>query len=714
MKKVYKKFLSCLMLVILLLNSLGGILSNATEISSASLVKIGSCEYHLKYYREDTASYRYLICTVVGHYMGNVFYPAYCLNKDLSGVTDDCSYTVNIKEVVNRDDVWRVVKNGYPYKSYQEMGVANEFDAYAVTKFAVYCILGQSDVNKFYAEPDDPEANAMLNALKNLVNIGLNGTETRYSGNFSIDKVDGFVQEGNYYTQKYKVNSNIEMNDFEITGITGFPAGSYTEKLDNSNFKLYIPSSKLTTNISGDINIKGRCKTYPIFYGESGNPNYQDYAITYDSFGEVSSMCKTNFTTNNAKLKIVKVDSESKERIANTKFGLYKDGVLLQTKTTDKNGIAIFTNLFQGKYTVKELEANNEYILNVNSKDNIMVNYNQQTEINFVNEHKKGNLKIVKVDKDNKSKLLEGIEFELYKESGEYVGKYITDTKGEIKVENLNTGKYKLKEVKTKDGYKLLDEIYLEIKWNETTELELSNEKNKGKIEIIKVDKDNNEIKIPGVKFGIYNQKNELLESIITNENGEAISSSLPIYNNEYYIQELETDEKYVLNEEKIKIVLKENEIATIKFENELKKGNLELLKLDKDTKEPLENVEFELYDSQDNLINTYKTNEEGKIFIENLIAKDNYYLKEVKTKDGYKLLEENIYFNIIYNETTKLEIENEKIKSNLKIIKVDKDNNEIKISEVKFGIYNENQELLEELITDEKRRSDFCLLSCI
>ncbi|MBP3596267.1 MAG: Cys-Gln thioester bond-forming surface protein [Clostridia bacterium] len=705
MKKISKKILSILMLIIILINTFSVVISNATEITSAALVKIGECDYHLKYYREDSASYRYVICTVVGHYNNNIFYPAYCLNKDLTGVTEDYSYAVNIKEVINRDDVWRVVKNGYPYKSYQEMGLSNAFNAYAVTKFAVYCILGQSDINKFYAEPNDAEAIAMLNCLKNLVNIGINGTETRQNGNFSIVKSGDIAVEGNYYTQQYKVFSNIEMNNLEIAATVGLPTGSYAQKINNSTIKLFIPKSQVKENIHGIIHLKGQCKTYPIFYGESGNPNYQDYAITYDVFGEVSSSCKVEQDFNKGKLKVLKIDSETKEKISNITFGLYKNGALIQTKKTDQNGIIIFEKLFPGEYIVKELETNKEYVIS-EKEEKINIEYNKQTDITIMNTRKKGNLKIVKVDKDDKI-VLEGVEFELYTDKGKKLGKYVTDSNGEINVTNLNIGNYKLKEIKSKEGYKLLEEISLEIKWNETLELKLSNEKNKGRIKVIKVDKDNNEIKIPGVKFGVYNQENKLLETLITDNNGEAISKSYPIYKNEYYVKELETNQNYILNNESVKVELKENQITNIKFENEFKKGNLELLKYDKDTKEALQGVEFELYDSKNNFINKYITDENGRIFIDNLKINKNYYLKEVKTNPGYKMSQEKINFDINYNETTKLEIFNEKIKSNFKIIKVDKDNNNIKLSGVKFAIYNEKNELLEEIITNEKGEAE-------
>ena len=45
----------------------------------------------------------------------------------------------------------------------------------------------------------------------------------------------------------------------------------------------------------------------------------------------------------------------------------------------------------------------------------------------------------------------------------------------------------------------------------------------KGQIKLIKIDLDNKEVKLPGVKFELYNQNHELLETLITDENGEIV-----------------------------------------------------------------------------------------------------------------------------------------------------------------------------------------------
>ena len=49
------------------------------------------------------------------------------------------------------------------------MGLESDYDAFAVTKFAVYCLQGQADINLYTADEDDVEGQAMLKALHDLV-----------------------------------------------------------------------------------------------------------------------------------------------------------------------------------------------------------------------------------------------------------------------------------------------------------------------------------------------------------------------------------------------------------------------------------------------------------------------------------------------------------------------------------------------------------------
>ena len=118
----------------------------------------------------------------------------------------------------------------------------------------------------------------------------------------------------------------------------------------------------------------------------------------------------------------------------------------------------------------------------------------------------------------------------------------------------------------------------IKLEYDEIKNVKIENEKKKGSIKIIKVDSKNNEIKLKGVKFEIYNEQNELISSLITDENGEAKIENLPI-DTKYTIKEIETAKDYILSEEPITIELDENEIKTITFKNK---------KIEQDKKETL------------------------------------------------------------------------------------------------------------------------------
>jgi len=77
-----------------------------------------------------------------------------------------------------------------------------------------------------------------------------------------------------------------------------------------------------------------------------------------------------------------------------------------------------------------------------------------------------------------------------------------------------------LKEVKTNQNYTLNEEITeITLEYDKTIDVTLTNELKKGKIEVIKIDKDNNEVKLKGVEFQILDEDNNIVDTIITGEN---------------------------------------------------------------------------------------------------------------------------------------------------------------------------------------------------
>ena len=123
----------------------------------------------------------------------------------------------------------------------------------------------------------------------------------------------------------------------------------------------------------------------------------------------------------------------------------------------------------------------------------------------------------------------------------------------------------------------------------------------------------------------------------------------LPI-DQKYTLQETKTNEKYVLSEETKTVTLKENEISNITFENQKIKGTIKIIKTTSDNSdysgigkdEPLQGVQFEIYDSNGKLVDTVTTDEKGFATTKKL-EKGKYKVKEISTNKWY-ILDENYY----------------------------------------------------------------------
>lgn len=156
-----------------------------------------------------------------------------------------------------------------------------------------------------------------------------------------------------------------------------------------------------------------------------------------------------------------------------------------------------------------------------------------------------------------------------------------------------------------------------------------------------------------------------MLEKIVTDENGETLTSRYPIRDfSKIKLRETKTLDTYVLSEEIKTIELKENEIKNIVFKNERIKGKVEITKVDsKDENKKLEGAIFGLYNENDELVETLKTNSQGVATSQDLY-KGKYYLKELETGAVYYLLNDKTFeFEIVnHEETIPITIKNEPV----------------------------------------------------
>lgn len=140
--------------------------------------------------------------------------------------------------------------------------------------------------------------------------------------------------------------------------------------------------------------------------------------------------------------------------------------------------------------------------------------------------------------------------------------------------------------------------------------------------------------------------------------------------------------------------------------------GNVKMQKLDYDTKNnnpkhsgSLENAKYGLYDNNDTLLEEKFTDYSGKISFLTKLIQGKYYIKEIIPSRGYQLDETKYYFDITKdNYQLNVDTYEKVISENFEIIKT-LENSKTGILEfekgIKFGIYDLNNNLVKEYVTD-------------
>ena len=433
-------------------------------------------------------------------------YVAYCLCPGLPGVGyvsgEKEGYNVNVKEIIKDERVWRIIKNGYPYKTIQELNVETIDDAYFATMQSINCVLrgytleqakklysvGQFAINGENYTDVKRRGEKTLNAMFSLIDIGINGKETRNTLlGVSVEKTTDLIKENDeFYSQSFKIKSNSDISKYSIEKMENITQGAYiadqncnkkTEFLGNEVFKVMIPKNEISKNIDGTITIKASQKNYPIYYGTSEVQGFQDYALCSEEYETIYTTCKLNVVANKSKICIKKIDSETKAPLKNVKFQIIDESNQVKECVTDENGMIEISDLFPGKYVIKEVETLNNYRL-FSDELNVSIGFNETKEIEVKNELKKGNIKVIKVDYDNNEIRLKDVKFQLKNDEGQIIDEKYTDENGELIFENVLEGQYSIIEVETQQDYMLQeDHTTIEVKDNKTSETVIKNKK---------------------------------------------------------------------------------------------------------------------------------------------------------------------------------------------------------------------------------------------
>ena len=683
--KTLKKVIAILMLIALFFSNLSSVF--ATDINSAYLENHGDCGRHLQYWKDDINDWSYVITTLVYYNHNGSLYPAYCLNRDKHGVGEEGNYTVNISKVLDDERVWRTILAGYPYKTPSQMGVATVEDAFVATKQAVYCIIYGFDVESRYNGADD-RGEAIKNAMINMVNEGRYGSRHRVDAQVTFNKIGAFQLDSNrdYYSQEYSVTSAVDMSNYTITDALGFPAGTLITDMNNnqtntfnagSHFKVLVPVSALENEITGTLVGSARCKTYPIFYGETPNSAWQDYAVTFDPYstngGRTDFRAKVVGTAEITKVEYGNTDN----KLSGAKYQIFKDVnnnqkidtedvLVTETGATDENG-TLEVQLGIGNYVAKESVAPTGYNLSKNVYPFSFTPYDLNASFTDQDIIIKGGINVTKTDREDDTKRLEGAKYDIYKDLNNnekldeneplVASSGATDENGIVAVENLTYGHYIAKESVAPQYYELdKDDIPFFVETEgQIINIIAKDIASKGDIKIIKTSEDNKNIS--GIQFRIKGTSflgQEVDEIVTTDENGIATLKDIQIGEN-FTAEEINVPEGYVKPENKT-FNITANEETSLDFYNAIIKGKINITKTSSEYNDlsgfeagtPLPGTEYTIYDKDMHVLQVVTTDENGTITTD-YINYGKVYIKETKAPTYY-LIDDAVHEMFIKN----------------------------------------------------------------
>ncbi|MCP9225760.1 SpaA isopeptide-forming pilin-related protein [Bacillus mycoides] len=427
--------------------------------------------------------------------------------------------------------------------------------------------------------------------------------------------------------------------------------------------------------------------------------------VTINGTNVIEIVMKNTKKVENGQFKLLKKDSESGQLLPGAKFDVIdKDGNVVETIITDGKGAALSKQLPVGTYTLKEVEAPKGYELS-SSSVRVDVAANKTVTVDVLNkkiaEKATGQFEIVKVDANDKTKLLSDAEFEVYKD-GEKIDTLRTDKTGKVISKKLEPGKYTLKETKAPKGYKLLkEEIEVVVEANKVVQVQVENAKELGSLQVIKKDAESGKV-LEGAEFRLKNENGQVVgEAKTTNKDGVVTFENL--VPGKYTLEETKAPEGYKAVELKVEVNVVANEVVKQEVMNEKVLGQFEIVKVDANDKTKLlSDAEFTVY-KDGKKVAELKTDESGKAMLPKLPLGE-YTVKETKAPAGYKISNKEWKVTIQNEkEVVKVEAENEKLLGSLQIIKTDDKDQAERLAGAVFTLKDAKGNVVKEKITTDK-----------
>lgn len=466
------------------------------------------------------------------------------------------------------------------------------------------------------------------------------------------------------------VENDVKEIEYADVSIKKVDKNDKSKVLSGAAFGIYSDSSCSNATEDADGNSTKITDASGIAtFNVDSSKTYYTKELNAPSGYTMDSSCKklvadTTITMENEKNKtykkvdVKKVDKATNATLSGATFGIfldkscripYYDKNSVTNVTTSSDGIASFEVDDSQSYYIKEVSAPDGY---TKDSDCHTATVGGSITISNTKEVTYGTIDILKVDSDDDSVVLPGVEFGLYSDNScsvsvtDFVGnnKGKTDGYGSLSFVVDDSKTYYIKETSAPDGYTLNDKCLLA---DTTNVIVVSNKKivpDTGKIIVKKIDA-SDEKPIKGVKFELLksdkvsratDKDGNEIGVLTTDDNGKAEVSNLLF--DTYYLKELETEDIYILNDGLVEITL-DKESVSKKVEN-LRRSVL-FLKQDSVSKESITGGKYRVVDEEGNKVAEF-TMEDGYYTLN--MKSGNYKFIEVEPPKNY--VDVNLSFN--------------------------------------------------------------------
>ena len=408
--KLIKKIITILMIIINVL-----VISN---ISTASSYIPDKVELFIAEEHEANVKFRVddLKIPVIKYKNNGKEYYAYGDMPGIKGI-EEGSYSQEVKGQLEEENILKTILSGFPYKTYQELGCSNEYEAYAATQIAVYTAL---DSLKVYSAK---EGNALG---KKIIQVSDEILENAKSVNIKEEKMGEIVSDfsdweedkidKNYISKKHKIlddefsqtntykvsiesNSNDLPNGIKIVDENNQEKDSFSS---NEIFKVMIPMEQAKSAGEYKINVQTNIETNKVYrYAPTKDFFRKDYYLLTNSVDELSKSLIVQYPENETKIVIENQNIETKEKLKDFQFEILNEKyeTVYSDLKTNEQGIAEVRNVLPGRYYIKEVSVTDEYVLN---EELIPIDVYFNDTITAIFNNKKGEKPVTQIDRTSK------------------------------------------------------------------------------------------------------------------------------------------------------------------------------------------------------------------------------------------------------------------------------------------------------------------------